>query len=76
VWVVWSMPFVRLGGDLGNEYFDQLAGELYAAVISDVLGYRDQALDARIVNSAGPEMLIGRAARRWPRPGHDAASWD
>jgi hypothetical protein len=39
VWVVWSMPFVRLGGDLGNEYFDQLAGELYAAVISDVLGY-------------------------------------
>ena len=59
------MPFLSVGGDLGNEYFDHLAGELYAAVISDVLdalGYRDQALDARIVHSAGPGMLIGRAA--------------
>jgi 4-hydroxy-4-methyl-2-oxoglutarate aldolase len=65
VWVVWSMPFVTVGGDLGNEYFDHLAAALYAAVISDVLdalGYRDQALDARIVHSAGPEVLVGRAA--------------
>ncbi len=59
------MAFELFGGDLGNEYFDHLAGELYAAVISDVLdalGYRDQALDARIVHSAGPEVLVGRAA--------------
>jgi 4-hydroxy-4-methyl-2-oxoglutarate aldolase len=50
---------------LGNDYFDHLAGHLYAAVISDVLdaaGYRDQALDARIKHSAGPEVLVGRAA--------------
>ena len=50
---------------MGNDYFDQLAGKLYAAVISDVLdasGYRDRALDARIVHSAGPEVLVGRAA--------------
>ncbi len=50
---------------MGNDYFDHLAGELYAAVISDVLdalGYRDQTLDARIVLSAGPQVLIGRAA--------------
>ena len=50
---------------MGNEYFDHLAEELYAAVISDVLdafGYRDRALDARVVHSAGPEVLVGRAA--------------
>ncbi len=50
---------------MGNEYFDHLAGELYAAVISDVLdgmGYREQALDARIEHYAGPEVLVGRAA--------------
>jgi 4-hydroxy-4-methyl-2-oxoglutarate aldolase len=50
---------------LGNDYFDHLAGRLYAAVISDVLdaaGYRDQALDARITHHAGGEVLVGRAA--------------
>jgi 4-hydroxy-4-methyl-2-oxoglutarate aldolase len=50
---------------LGNDYFDHLAENLYAAVISDVLdaaGYRDRALDARIKHSAGPEVLVGRAA--------------
>ncbi len=50
---------------MGNDYFDHLAENLYAAVISDVLdaaGYRDQALDARIKHSAGPEVLVGRAA--------------
>jgi 4-hydroxy-4-methyl-2-oxoglutarate aldolase len=50
---------------LGNDYFDHLAENLYAAVISDVLdsvGYRDRALDARITHSAGPEVLVGRAA--------------
>jgi 4-hydroxy-4-methyl-2-oxoglutarate aldolase len=50
---------------LGNDYFDNLAENLYAAVISDVLdaaGYRDRALDARITHCAGPEVLVGRAA--------------
>jgi 4-hydroxy-4-methyl-2-oxoglutarate aldolase len=54
-----------IGGDLGNDYFDHLAGRLYAAVISDVLdaaGYRDQALDARITHHAGRDVLVGRAA--------------
>jgi 4-hydroxy-4-methyl-2-oxoglutarate aldolase len=53
------------GGDLGNDYFDHLAGRLYAAVISDVLdaaGYRDQVLDTRITHHAGREVLVGRAA--------------
>ena len=55
----------RFGGDLGNDYFDHLAGRLYAAVISDVLdaaGYRDQVLDARITHHAGRDVLVGRAA--------------
>ena len=60
MWLVWAVPFVPLGGDLGNEYFDHLAEMLYAAVISDVLdsmGYRDQALDAHIVHSAALEKV-------------------
>ena len=61
---VGSVAF-RTGGDLGNDYFDHLAGRLYAAVISDVLdaaGYRDQALDARITHHVGSEVLVGKAA--------------
>ncbi|MDQ3863082.1 MAG: RraA family protein [Actinomycetota bacterium] len=51
---------------MGNDYFDNLAGRLYAAVISDVLdaaGYREQAMGARITHHAGGgDVLVGRAA--------------
>jgi 4-hydroxy-4-methyl-2-oxoglutarate aldolase len=50
---------------LSNDYFDNLAGRLYAAVISDVLdaaGYREQAMGARITHHAGRDVLVGRAA--------------
>lgn len=54
-----------IGEDLELDYYDHLAGKLYAAVISDVLdaaGYHEQTLDSRVTHAAGPEVLVGRAA--------------
>lgn len=50
--------------DTGSALFDQLVGELYAAVISDVLdslGYREQAMTADIRPAWVGARLVGRA---------------